>query len=151
MTEQIERAPATFMLAPQDCARLARALSRDFEAFLAPGERFAVQGEVGEGFVYAQLVLSRPDRSFQLDLEAVAVEQDHSDGEVPTGKEGIALLLEFLRLQLYEFFRQDRHQRFHIDWRGYLYEGASLRFRGSLRSPQLEEQADALLEEEPRP
>lgn len=142
MIEQIERAGARMELAPADRRRMARALATDYEAFLAPGERFEITGAAGAEYVWAKLALARPDRSLRLELEAAAVAGELGLGE---DREALALLFDFLRVQLYEFFRQDRRQRFHSDWRAYPFEGHTIRSRGELTRPALEAQADELL------
>lgn len=128
-----------------------RALNLDFEAFLAPGERLFVEGDSAPEYVHAQLILRSADRSSQLDLEAVILpEQDLKPEQRDASddpRQLLDLLFDFLRVQLYEFFRQDRLMRFHIDWRVYTFEEHALRLRGSLRRPDLIARADELLEE----
>ena len=133
-----------FTLSPKERLRRARALERDYEAFLAPGERLLVHAEHTPEFVYAQLILERADRLLRLDLEAAFMTQDAP--ELPPAAEALELLMEHLRLQLYEYFRSDRTERFHADWRVYPVQGYMLRARGAQSSPGLEASADALLE-----
>lgn len=146
MTEQMHANPDTLVLAPADRLAIARALTADFEAFLAPGERFDVKGEVKPEYLYSQIILRSADQSFQLDLESVTVsrEENPSAAEL-TDHDGLELLFDFLRVQLYEFFRADRSMRFHVDWRAYAFEGYTLRFRVNISSPSLDARADALL------
>ena len=56
--------------------------------------------------------------------------------------------IEFLADQLEEYFRNQRQTRFHVDWRIYDLEDATVRFRGQERRPELEEQATALLNDD---
>ena len=144
MTVQ-EPAPRFLMDAAQRRAR-ERALTRDFEAFLAPGERVSLQVEVAPEFELAQLVLARPDGSMTLTLEAARLQEDTTRAlrEMPTD-DAIELLLAFLRVQLYEYFRSDRVARFHEDWTQYLHMQETIRFRGELRSPALDAATQELL------
>ena len=64
------QAQERYLLEPAQRLRHARQMMRDFEAFLAPGERLDVQVEFASTFRLAQLKLFRPDRSFELTLEA---------------------------------------------------------------------------------
>lgn len=150
MTEQNKALTPTFTLAPREKLALATALTRDYEAFLAPGERVALQADASADYTYAQIVLERADKRARLDLEAVMLSQDQeSDPEPLEPRVAIDLLLDFLRVHLYEFFRQDRQHRFHVDWRLYPFEDRVVRLRGSLTSPELLSEADALLDAHP--
>ena len=125
---------------------LSEALSRDYEAFLAPGEKIAVRARYDAGWSWAHLALASADGTFRLDLEAGFSQEDFEAGmEQPKGRAVASKLIEFLRVQLYEFFRQDRGERPPVDWRLYAYEGLPVRYRGERSSPALEQAADALL------
>ncbi|MEC9398705.1 MAG: hypothetical protein VX475_13845 [Myxococcota bacterium] len=153
MTDQIERRDPQLRLAPADRLALSRAMTRDHEAFLAPGERFAIDAEVGQPgpngapeYVWAQLLLGTPDDTFRLEVEGAMVPADQPpEQSFPEGRDAISELLAFLRLQVYEFFRLDRQLRFHDDWRLQPFQGKTLRFRGAVRYPGLDERADELL------
>ncbi len=149
MTEQNAQNEPRYVLASMEKLSMARALNRDYEAFLAPGERLSVEGAATEEYVHAQLSLRSADRSTQLDVEAVIMpKQDLKAWQEHLGdKEFMDLLFGFLRVQLYEFFRQDRSLRFHVDWRLFPFEGYTVRFRGAFKRPELIDQADALLEQ----
>ena len=135
-------------LEPADRLRRARALEIDYEAFLAPGERLNVRAEQSPKFIYAQLVLERADRSLRLDLEAAFTEQDvEPGGDLPAPDQALDLLMDYLKMQLYEYFRSDRTERFHADWRTYPYEDFVLRARGVQSSPRLETLANDLLQD----
>ncbi len=147
MTEQNRAQTPRFSLNAVDRLARARALDRDYEAFLAPGEKFTVQAEADEAYIHAQIVLTSADKSFKLDLEAVIIPQDLTPHQERLEDRVFTdLLFDFLRVQLYEFFRQDRHQRFHLDWRVFPFEGYPIRLRGAVTQPDLIAQADALLE-----
>lgn len=125
-----------------------RALTRDFEAFLAPGERMGLQIEVAPEFELVQLILGKRDDSMALTLEAARLQEDTTKSlrDLPTD-DAIELLLVFLRVQLYEYFRSDRVARFHEDWTQYMHTDETIRFRGELRSPLLDAATQDLLGE----
>lgn len=141
-----------YTLEPAERLKRARALERDYEAFLAPGERILVSAELTAQFIYAQLVLERADKRFKLDLEAAFTSQDAAPGQaLPDAEQGLDLLLDYLRLQLYEFFRSDRSERFHADWRTYPQDEHMLRFRGVTSSPRYEQEATELINAQSSP
>ena len=130
-------------------AQLAQSLRQDFEAFLAPGEKFRVQATTqGLGHSEVTLVLHSPTPQLELTLHAMLRAQDQPEAAVlwEGPEEALDLLLEFLRLQLHEFFRQDRAHRPEPSWHTVQWHGMELRFAGTLSSPEIEAQADALLE-----
>ncbi len=138
------------LLPPHETRRLARALTTDYEAFLRPGERFEVQVELATQFRLVQIILDTLDRSERILLEAALVEEDLPEhlSALPAPRESATLLLAFLRVQLYDLFRQDRQLRLHHDWKIVLYEGQAIRWRGERSQPELERLADALLGED---
>ncbi len=151
MTDQIERTDPDLTLSTPDRLRAARAMAEDYEAFLAPGERFAVHGEVGEEYIWAEVVLRAADDSFKLELEAAMSASDLALNQMlpQEPQRGLEVLFDFLRLQLYEFFRSDRRERFHVDWRLYdLGPVRKVRFRAQQSRPELERKADRILEED---
>ncbi len=129
--------------------RIQKAMLSRFRAYLKPGERLRAHIEKDEGFVYAQLIVELPDGSFRLDLEAAVIvhDQDFELTQAIGPAARIELGFEFLRTQLHDYFRHNRVNRFHLDWRIYPFEGTQMRFRGRLKSPELEAMADALLGE----
>ncbi len=128
---------------------LSEALSRDYEAFMAPGEKIAVRARLDEGWAWAHLALASADGTFRLDLEAGFSEEDFEGGlEMPVGRAGTSKLIEFLRVQLYDFFRMDRGERPPVDWSLYSYDDVPVRYRGERSSPALDEAANALLGDE---
>lgn len=123
-----------------------QALMQRFSAFLKPGESLEIEAEHSAEYIWARIRLARVDESFQLDVEASILEADQKDRGAWDATRYLELGIEFLKLQLYEFFRQDRDERFHIDWRIYPVEAVVVRFRGLISMPSVEREADALLE-----
>lgn len=118
-----------------------------FRAYFRPGERLRLTVEDEQDFVYAQLSMSSPDESFRLDLEAAMIvqDQDHRFVDATTSRGRLLGAIEFLAGRLEEYFRSQRQLRFHIDWRLYPFQESTVRFRGRLRHPELEERATDLL------
>lgn len=129
-----------------------QSLTARFAAFLKPGEALEVDAELSDEYVYGTVAVTSADDSFRLDVEAaiLSADQDRID-ELDPPEAYLELAIEFLKLQLYEFFRRDRDERFHVDWRLYPVEKATIRFRGQVRRPDLERRADELLEDEELP
>ncbi|MFP4600362.1 MAG: hypothetical protein ACLFVJ_19055 [Persicimonas sp.] len=142
-----EDEPNVELLAPRQKQLIGQALMARFAAFLKPGESLDLDAEKSEDYVYATLVVTSADNSFRLDLEASVLAADLQVDKLSDPDAYLDLAFEFLKLQLYEFFRQDRQERFHIDWRLYPVEKATIRFRGEATKPSLEREADAMLEE----
>ncbi|QDG54600.1 hypothetical protein FIV42_28795 [Persicimonas caeni] len=136
------------LLAPRQKQLIRQALTARFSAFLKPGESLELDAEQSEDYVYGTIAVTSADESFRLDLEASILAADQKAEKLDSPERFLELALEFLKLQLYEFFRQDRQERFHVDWRLYPVEKATIRFRGQIRKPSLEREADALLGEE---
>lgn len=135
-------------LTPDEHKRIKNAMMYRFGAYLRPGESISIDAEKGREYVYSELTLSAADESFELELEAAVLAADQGVDEFEVPGEALDLAFEFLKLRLYEFFQQDRNQRFHIDWQHYTVRQTGVRFRGEIRRPELEERADELLDEE---
>ncbi len=135
------------LLAARQKQLIREALTTRFAAFLKPGERLEVDAEKADEYVYGTIKVTTADDSFRLDVEAAILAADQHEAKLDEPERYLELALEFLKLQLYEFFRQDRQERFHIDWRIYPVEKASIRFRGQIRKPSLERGADELLDD----
>lgn len=121
-----------------------------FRAYFRPGERLRLETEDEQDFVFCKMVVSRADESLCLELEAAVIAQDQ-EPQFLKGTTSMARLLgaiEFLSQRLEEYFKSQRQSRFHIDWRLYPFEAATVRFRGGQRHPDLEDQASALLGED---
>lgn len=136
------------LLAPRQKQLIRQALTARFAAFLKPGESLQIDAEKSAEYVYGTIVVTSADDSFRLDLEASILAADQKAEKLDNPERFLELSIEFLKLQLYEFFRQDRQERFHIDWRLYPVEKATIRFRGQIRKPSLEREADELLDED---
>lgn len=119
-----------------------------FRAFLRPGERLRVKVEEEKDFCYAHLALTSADKSFQLDLEGAVIAHDQVELELSamSSKDRLLIAIEFLSATINDYFRGQRRDRFHPDWRLYSFESVQVRFRGRSRHPGLESQADELLE-----
>ena len=133
-------------VAPRDRLRLEHALMGRFAAYLRPGESLALDAEKAGDFVFVQLELAAADRSFELTLEAAILAQDQGDETLDDPQAHVELALEFLKMQLYEYFRGDRATRFHPDWQLYPVDRATIRFHGQMRRPELEARADRMLD-----
>lgn len=134
-------------LTPDEHKRIRNAMMYRFGAYLRPGESISIDAERGREYVYGELQLESADGSFELDLEAAILAADQGVDEFQRPGEALDLAFEVLKLRLYEFFQQDRNERFHIDWRHYTVKQTDVRFRGEVRRPELEDRADDLLEE----
>ena len=152
--EREDRQEAPPVVVTQGALRqIERRLKVRLRAFFRPGERIRIEIEDEADFVFARLSLVSAAKDHQLDLEAAVIEQDqdHRFVEATTSRARLLGAIEFLAAQLEDYFRGDRQARFHIDWRLYDFEAATIRFRGQHRRPNLEEKATSLLEEkEPR-
>lgn len=133
-------------VAPRERMKLEQALMGRFAAYLRPGESLTLDAEKAADFVFVQLELAAADKSFELTLEAAILSQDQGEEALDDPQAHVELALEFLKMQLYEYFRSDRAQRFHIDWQLYPVERATIRFHGELRRPKLDAQADRMLD-----
>lgn len=130
--------------------RIERRLKARFRAYLRPGEKLRLSVEDEEDFVYAQMSLSLPDETFRLDLEAAMIVQDQERQflEGTTSRTRLLGAIEFLSEQIDGYFRSQRDSRFHVDWRLYPFDAATVRFRGREHRPDLEERATELLDDE---
>lgn len=133
--------------------KIERRLKTRFRAFLRPGERVSLTVEDEEDFVYAQLTICPPDESTRMDLEAAMIAQDQRRMfvEQTTSRKRLLGAIEFLSGKLEEYFRSKRQKWFHVDWRLYEFDAATVRFRAHHRRPELEQKADELLEDDGEP
>ncbi|AWV89594.1 hypothetical protein DN745_09690 [Bradymonas sediminis] len=143
--ETSDVAPAPEVLGGRSRQLIRQSLTQRFSAFLKPGEKLDIEAEHSDEYIWARIRLSRVDESFQLDVEASILAADQTAGGPWDATRYLELGIEFLKLQLYEFFRQDRDERFHIDWRLYPVEAVHIRFRGLITMPSVEREADAFL------
>ncbi len=130
--------------------RIERELKIRFRAYFQPGERARLSVEDEKDYVYARLSLALPGGRDRLDLEAamIAQDQDRRFVEATTSRMRLLGAIEFLSQQLEAYFRSQRQLRFHVDWRLYPVEEATVRFRGRHRQPGLEREASKLLGED---
>lgn len=128
--------------------RIEREIKTRLRAYFRPGERLELSVEDEEDFVYAQLSVLLPDESSRLDLEAAMITQDQDQQfvEMTTSRKRMLGAIEFLSGKLEDYFRSQRQARFHVDWRLYPFDAATVRFRGRQRRPRLERRASELLE-----
>lgn len=145
-TETGDREVETFTASER--SRIENAMNYRFSAYLKPGEKITVDGEKGDEYVYTELAVEAADDSFRLDLETAMLAADQGLAEFPEPDAFMERTFEFLKLRLYEFFKSNRTERFHVDWRHYTVEGTAIRFRGRIRKPKLEEKADELLDDQ---
>ncbi len=129
--------------------RIERKLKTRFRAYFQPGEKVRLSVEEEEDFVCAQLALSVPGDTHRLELESAMIVQDQDRRFVEATTPRMRLLgaIEFLAEKLGEYFRSQRQPRFHVDWRLYPVEEATVRFRGRHRHPKLEHKATQLLDD----
>lgn len=129
--------------------RVERRLKTRLRAYFEPGEKLRINVEEEEDFVYAQLALRKGGDRFRLELEAAIIVQDqeHLFVEATTPRSRLMGAIEFLSERLEQYFKNQRGLRFHVDWRLYPFDSATVRFRGRERRPELEEQATQLLDE----
>lgn len=127
--------------------RIENAMNFRFNAYLKPGEKISVDAEVDDEYIYTELSLEAADDSFRLELEAAVLAADQGGETFPRPGDALDQAFEVLKLRLYEFFQSNRTERFHIDWRHYTVNQTAVRFRGQMRKPELESQADELLDD----
>lgn len=128
--------------------RIRNAMMYRFGAYLRPGETISLEAEKSDEFVYGMLSLEAADDSIRVDLEASILAADQGVDSFVDPGEALDVAFEFLKMRLYDFFQQDRAERFHIDWRHYDISSTDVRFRGKIRRPELEDRADDLLDEQ---
>ena len=122
-------------------------LKTRFRAYFRPGERIRLSVEDEEDFVYAKMVVQPAGENERLELEAAMIvqDQDRRFVDATTSRGRMLGAIEFLSQRLEEYFRGQRQLRFHIDWRLYSMDSATVRFRGRRRNPKLEKQASQML------
>lgn len=151
-TKQDRQSDAPVVVTERALRRIERELKTRLRAFFRPGERLRLSVEDEEDFVHARLSVRLPDESVSLDLEAAVIVQDQDPRflKATTSRKRMLGAIEFLSEKLEEYFRSQRQHRFHVDWRLYAFDAATVRFRGRRRRPQLEKRADELLEDQER-
>ncbi len=149
MKDRPQAQPAEVVVTKKALKRLEKRMRTRFRAYLKPGEKIGLAIEEEEDFVYGQLHLQLPDGSERLDLEAAVIvhDQEHLYLQQSEPKGRLLTAIEFLGQQLETYFEQRRQLRFHVDWRLYSFEEATVRFRGQKSRPDLEAEATALLDD----
>lgn len=131
-------------LLPKQIAKINEAITAKYGHYLKVGEGIAVEAEEAPDFVLMRIILAASDESFRLELVA-AIEYD-AEHKVPlVQKEAWSIALDFLDVQLEDFFAEERFMRFHEDWLVYDFLGTLVKFQGSTRRPDLEALADQWL------
>lgn len=151
MTDEQGQTDAPVVVTEPALRRIEQRLKTRLRAYFRPGERVGLTVEDEDDFVYAQLTVSLPDDSSRLDLEAAMIAQDQHRMFVDrtTSRKRLLGAIEFLSEKLEEYFRSQRQERFHVDWRLYDYDAATVRFRARHRRPELEQRASDLLDDDP--
>jgi len=134
-------------LTAEEQRRIRNAMEFRFGGYLRPGESIAIDAEKNDEYVYSEVTLEAADESLRVELEAAVLAADQGVEVFADPREALDLAFEFLKLQLYDYFKQERGERFHVDWRHYTIEQTDVRFRGRIRRPKLEREADAMLED----
>jgi hypothetical protein len=121
-----------------ECEALERAMAQRLEGQLAPGEKVEVAGRTGDD-VQASFTLKGGPEGERLVLEAkVAVQA--------SAEQARELALDALDLVLLEYLESGRRLRFSGVWEGRDLRGRPLQLRGERTYPDLDAQADKLLE-----
>ncbi len=126
----------------EELIRLRDALLTKYGSYLKPGESLSIDAERTVEHSWASIVLER-GQDLRVELEAAALPADTD--RVWDANSELENVLDFLDVNLEEFFEEDRHARWHDDWRQYDYHDSVLRFRGSIVKPGLEALADEWL------
>ncbi len=129
-----------------EIARIHEALIAKYGVQLKPGESLSLDVERSNEHAHATLILASADDGFRLEMEAALLESDETDGFEVKPEERHLKAVDFIDVMLEEYFAEDRHIRFHDDWRVAEWESALVRSRGVERRPHLEAMADAWLE-----
>lgn len=145
--EQHEHSDDVELLSGRRKQLIRQTLISRFGAFLKPGEQLDIDAEKADSYVFATLAVEAAGRTFRVEVEGSILAADQGDEKLVAQDQMLELVIEFLKMQLYEFFRSDREERFHIDWRKYPVERGVIRFRGQVTRPALEDEADELLDE----
>lgn len=146
--DQLEHSEDVELLSGRRKQLIRQTLLSRFGAFLKPGEQLSIDAEKSSEYVFATLAVEAPDRTFRVEVDGAYLAADQGQEVLAAPEHMLELVIEFLKMQLYEFFRTDREERFHIDWRKYPVERGTIRFRGQITRPALEEEADELLEDD---
>lgn len=130
----------------EECVEIEAVVAERLEGMLEPGERLEIAGESGPESVLARLELTGVQAGARLGLEArVDFARSGLDPEAAR-----FLALDALDLLLLEWLDSDRTVRFSGVWEERELEGKPISIRAERSFPELDAQADALLER-PKP
>lgn len=136
----------TFALSRDELANIEDAVVAKYGAFLKPGEWISIDVTQDKVHCHTTMFLENPDGGERLELESVVLDSDNDNIEPALNmKARFDHSIDFLDSQLESFFEDDRHPRFHDDWRLYQLDAVIVRFRGRRRHPDLEQLADQWL------
>jgi len=115
-----------------------------WQDYLAVGETFEVSGDVAENDLAVRIELVNGPQGARYRMEAgVNWEEDEL-----TRQEAIYALLDLLDGYVGDYLEEGRDERLPLDWQPVELEGRTIRVRGVLTYPNLEEEADLLLGED---
>lgn len=135
----------------EELGKLRDAISQRFGVNLQPGEAMTVDAERDQEKCWVRIDITAADDSFHLDVEAVALALDAPVAAKWDANTLFDDVLDFIDVQLGEYFENERHHFFHDDWRQYEFETSVLRFRGQETRPNVDALADAWLAEHDTP
>ncbi len=131
-------------LLAKQIAKVNEAITAKFGHYLKVGEGITAEVEEGPDFTLMRITLAASDESFRLEL-AAAIEYG-AEHKVPlVEKDAWSIALDFLDVQLEDYFGEERFMRFHEEWLVYDYLGTLIKFQGTTRRPDLEALADQWL------
>lgn len=131
-------------LTKNEVGKINDALIAKYGGYLRPGEAMAAIVDTTEEYSLVRIVLS----SEMIRAEfAAAIEFEDAHKTEVVQEDAWSTALDFLDLQLEEFFQSDRLLILHEDWRVYDYLGLKVKFQGLNRRPNLEAIADQWLRE----
>jgi hypothetical protein len=125
--------------------RVYEAITAKFGARLRPGEGLSVNLDQNHEHIHLEIVLESISKEFRLSLETAVVASESDVASSAADRLDIAL--DFLDLQFEDYFESGRDMRFHSDWRAYEIDKKTVRFRGRISNPNLEDAATQFLTE----
>lgn len=129
----------------EERAAVVQTFSREFAAWLRPGEALTVRGYVRDEQLSVVCEVANGDRSDVHTFEA-GVEVGPPPGVDLVQARVTAV--EFLHAVVAEYLEAERWPPPHLDWAPYEYASQPVFLRGSARNELLERMADALLGED---
>jgi len=129
-------------LTKSEVGKINDALIAKYGGYLRPGEAMAAIVDTTEEYSLVRIVLS--SESIRAEVAAAIEFEDAHKSEV-IEEDAWTIALDFLDLQLEEFFQSERALIMHEDWRVYDFLGFKVKFQGLNRRPNLEAMADQWL------